>query len=494
MKLEEGLNAVKVALVKEMRDKGDNPYPYRFEVNTDSAKIKKEADKLEPGQSLEGKVSLGGRIMSQRRMGKIAFIDLDDGEGRVQLLVRKNKLGSEGYKDLTGFAVGDIVGIEGVPCKSRRGEVSIDVRDYQILTRSLRNLPDKFHGVKDKEIRYRQRSLDLMTDLAVREVFVKRSKAISEMRKFLDGKGFLEVEIPTLQSIYGGASARPFTTTLNALGIPLYLSISPELYLKRLIVGGLNKNYTICKNFRNEGIDKTHNPEFTMMECYWAFADYNDMMELTETMYEHIFNEVNGSTRINYQDHEIDFKTPWERVTMYDAINRVLGLDVSNMDKAEIAAEIARRDLSNIPYVGDDESRGEVVQELFEQYVEDTLVGPVFITDHPKESTPLCKGHRRDPNLIERFEPFVAGMEIGNAYSELNDPILQRQLFAEQVEQLRAGNEEAHPYDGDFVRALEYGMPPTGGLGLGIDRMVMLLTEQPSIRDVILFPFMRPEK
>jgi lysyl-tRNA synthetase, class II len=487
------LNQDKINEIEELFLCGENPYPYSYNVTNYTDDVLKAGDKLQPGESSEDLAGLAGRVMGIRKMGKISFLDLQDNKGQLQICLRKNELGETQYQKLKNIGIGDFIGVHGNIARTRRGEVSINVDEYTILSRALRNLPDKFHGLKDKETKYRQRELDLIVNKEVREVFKKRSKTITLMRKYLDDAGFLEVEIPTLQSVYGGASARPFITELNALRIPLYLSISPELYLKRLIVGGIDKNYTICKNFRNEGIDKTHNPEFTMMECYWAYADYNDMMELTENMYEHIFNEVNGKTTILYNGQEIDFKTPWERKTMYQAILETTGINVSEMSKADLVKEIASKGLDKIPYVADEETKGELVQEIFEQYVEETLLGPIFITDHPKESTPLCKQHRQYPELIERFEPFVMGMEIGNAYSELNDPILQRKLFVEQAEQLLLGNEEAHPFDKDFLRALEYGMPPTGGLGLGIDRMVMLLTEQYSIRDVILFPFMRPE-
>jgi len=487
------LNQDKISEIEEITSRGENPYPYSYKVTDYTNNILKKGDKLHPGESSDDKAGLAGRVMGIRKMGKIAFLDIQDNEGQLQVCLRKNELGEDQYQQLKSVGIGDFIGVQGNIARTRRGEISINANEYTILSRALRNLPDKFHGLKDKGTRYRQRELDLLVNEEIKEVFKKRSKAITLMRNYLDSQGFLEVEIPTLQSVYGGASARPFMTELNALGTTLYLSISPELYLKRLIVGGIDKNYTICKNFRNEGIDKTHNPEFTMMECYWAYADYNDMMELTEKMYESIFNEINGKTTIDYYGKEIDFKAPWERKTMYQSIQEATGMNVANMTKEEIADQIIKKKLDKIPYIADDETRGELIQEIFEQYGEESLVGPVFITDHPKESTPLCKQHRQHSELIERFEPFVVGMEIGNAYSELNDPLLQMKLFEEQAERLRVGDEEAHPYDKDFLRALEYGMPPTGGLGLGIDRMVMLLTEQYSIRDVILFPFMRPE-
>jgi lysyl-tRNA synthetase, class II len=490
----EGIVVEKLSEIDRIRSTGINPYPYSFAVDSTTTRIKDQGQNLQNGNGLESTVKIAGRLSAVRKLGKISFYDLQDKFGSVQLCLRKNGVTADTYREMNNAAVGDLVGVDGNIIRTRRGEISVNIQNYVLLAKTLRNFPDRFHGLKNLEARYRQRELDLIMNRDVQEVFKKRSQAIKLMRDFLDTKGFLEVEIPTLQTVYGGASARPFTTRMNALNLDLYMSISPELYLKRLIVGGLEKVYTICKNFRNEGIDKTHNPEFTMMECYGAYSDYHTMMELTEQMYENIFQEVNGRTTINFNGNEIDFKSPWKRLTMYEAINQRWAINIDSMTRQEIIDYIDSENLEKIPYVDDSQTRGELVQELFEQYVEDDLIGPVFITDHPKETTPLCKVHRDDPNLIERFEPFVAGMEIGNAYSELNDPVLQRQLFDEQAQRRDSGVEETHPYDKDFLRALEYGMPPTGGLGLGIDRMVMLLTEQYSIRDVILFPFMKPER
>jgi lysyl-tRNA synthetase, class II len=362
--------------------------------------------------------------------------------------------------------------------RTRSGELTVNTHDYDVLCKSLRPLPDKHSGLKDSEMRYRHRSLDLIMNPEVKRNFIIRTKAIDAMRNFLNSEGYHEFETPLLQPIYGGANARPFVTRINALDVPAYLNISPELYLKRLIVGGLDKVYTICKNFRNEGVDRTHNPEFTMMECYAAYRDYNDMMKLTEEMYADIFNKVLGTIKVNYQGTEIDFSPPWERISMYDAVGRYAGID---------AADISTDN-------DEDMDKGTLVQKLFEEHCEKHLIQPTFVIDHPKESTPLCKEHRDDPDLIERFEPFVYGVEIGNAYSELNDPLLQRYLLLDQEESRMLGDEEAHPLDEDFLTALEYGMPPTGGLGLGIDRMVMFMTDSRSIRDVILFPFMKPNQ
>lgn len=479
--------------IQNLRDAGINPYPYRYERQNRANEIIRQYAELQAGQETEREVSVAGRIRALRKMGKSKFADLYDLTGKVQLFFNKKNLGKEQYDLLKNLDIGDIVGVQGKVFKTKRGETSINVDNYQFLCKPTRPLPDKYHGLKDPEFRSRHRSVDLIVNEEVKETFVKRTKAISAMREFLDDLGFLEVEIPTLQPIYGGASARPFTSHLNALGMEVFLSISPELYLKRLIVGGMEAVYTICKNFRNEGIDKTHNPEFTMMECYWSFADYNDMMELTENMYAHIFNKVNGTTKFNYGGIELDVQPPWERITMYDAIEKFTGINPKGLSRDELAQAVEQSNQIGFEIL-EDETKYVIVDQLFKLYVEENLKGPVFVTDHPKESTPLCKVHRSDPELIERFEPYIMGSEIGNAYSELNDPVHQRYLLEEQARQLREGDGEAHPMDEDFVTAIEYGMTPTGGLGLGIDRMVMFMTGKTNIREVILFPFMRPEK
>jgi len=359
-----------------------------------------------------------------------------------------------------------------------------------LLSKSLHPLPEKFHGLQDSEIRYRQRYVDLIANQEVKNIFLARSKIISAMREFLDKKGFTEVEIPTLQHIYGGANAKPFKTHINAWNLDLYLSISPELYLKKLIVGGYEKVYTITKNFRNEGVDKTHNPEFTGMECYWSGADYNDMMSLTEDIYEYIAMKVLGTTDLEYQGTKISLKKPWKRMTMYEALIHYAKIDVEKLSDNEIYDLL---DQNNIEYKMDLTSRGLAIALLFEELCEKNLIQPVFITDHPKETSPLCKLKRGNPDLIERFEPYINTWEMGNAYSELTDPILQRKLFEEQAERGRGGDEEAQQMDEDFLRSIEYGLPPTGGLGLGVDRMVMILTNAISIREVIFFPTMKPE-
>ena len=482
----------RIRKARELVEKGINPYPYNYNKRNKTTDVKELTNGIKEGEKLEDIVSLAGRIRSIRRMGRVTFMDLQDLAGKTQLYFQENNLRKQSYKVLRKLDLGDLLGVEGNVFRTQKGEPSVNVRNYTILSKTIRPLPDNYYGIKDKEFRYRQRSVDLIMNDDVKDTFLKRSKAVSTMRKFLENEGFMEVETPLLQTVYGGASAKPFKTKLNALNIPLYMSISPELHLKRLIVGGLEKVYTICKNFRNEGIDATHNPEFTMMECYWACADYNDMMKLTEDMYAHIFNEVLGTTKVNYQRVELDFTPPWKRVKMYDSVKKYAGIDVEKMTKEDLAAEIKKKGYDDKITVVEEDTKGTLVQELFELHAEDKYIQPTFIIDHPKESTPLCKAHRENPELIERFEPFVYGMEIGNAYSELNDPVLQRILFEEQEKAIAAGSEKAEPLDEEFLRAIEYGMPTTGGLGLGIDRMVMLMTDSKSIRDVILFPFMKP--
>ncbi|MFH2028977.1 MAG: lysine--tRNA ligase [Nanoarchaeota archaeon] len=472
-----------------LRAAGINPYPHSYDQRHFAAELKDTYSGLSNEQSTGDKVSIAGRIMGIRNFGGSMFMDIQDFTGKSQVFFRKKDIGNERYQSLRNLDIGDILGVQGTVFKTRTGEITVNSSDYAVLCKSLLSLPEKYHGLKDKGERYRHRSVDLIMDQGVRETFKRRSQAISAKRRFLDDAGFLEVEIPTLQTVYGGANARPFTTHLHAHDMDLYLSISPELYLKRLIVGGLERVYTICKNFRNEGVDRTHNPEFTMMECYQAFADYKDMMDLTENMYQFIFSQVLGTTRVNYQGTEINFKPPWQRMTMYEAVKKYTGVDVSSMSKEDI---LRTGKLNPAEY--QDYTRGELVQALFETYCEDKLVQPTFITDHPKETSPLCKIHRDDPDLIERFEPFVHGVEIGNAYSEMNDPILQRQLLVSQNQQRLAGDLEAQALDLDFLTAMDYGMPPTGGLGLGTDRLVMFLTNSPSIRDVLFFPIMKPSE
>jgi len=474
----------KLSLLKE---EGVNPFPYSFDKKDSAIELHKKFDeKLKAEEHSKATASIAGRIKTLRIMGKASFIDIEDESGKMQLYLQIDNISN--YKDIKKFDIGDWIGVKGIIFKTKTGELTIEVRELEILCKAIRPLPSNWYGLKDPEIRYRRRELDLIMNKDVLQTFKMRSKAASLMREFLESKGFLEVETPLLQPVYGGANAKPFMTKLNALDMNLYLSISPELYLKRLIIGGYEKVYTICKNFRNEGIDKSHNPEFTMMECYAAYWDYTDMMKLTEDMYAYIFKKVIGTTKVKFGDVELDFTPPWKRLTMYDALKEHSGINVEKMSKKDIEKAIKDKGLK-IEY-DKDWPKGLIVMALFDEFCEHKIIQPTFIIDHPMESSPLCKVHRKNPELIERFEPVAFGMEIGNAYSELNDPFVQRKHFEEQLKLLKeAGN--PHPLDEGFLEALEQGMPPTGGLGVGFDRLVMFLTGKQSIRDVILFPFMK---
>jgi len=469
--------------LEELRKLGVEPYPYSYNKNTNTEDIQKL--KLKKEEKLKNSVSLAGRIITLRPMGKAAFGHLQDQTGKVQFYIKEDQV--KNYNILKKFDIGDFIGIKGNPFKTKRGENSIWVKEFTLLSKAIRPLPEKWHGLKDIETRYRQRYVDLAVNPEVKETFILRSKIIETVREFMKKNDFIEVETPTLQPTYGGANARPFKTKINAWDLDLYLSISPELYLKRLIVGGLERVYTICKNFRNEGVDKTHNPEFTMLESYAMYWDYEDVMKFTEEMYEYVAKKVLGTTKVDYQGIKINFKKPWIRLTMLGAIKKYLKVDVTKLNEKEIKKLLKKLNLEFYHYSKD------LAIELLFSLVEPKLIQPVFITDHPKESTPLCKLKRGNHDLIERFEPFINGWEVGNAYSELNDPLQQKHLLEQQEEKGRGGDEEYHPMDEDFIRSLEIGMPPTGGLGLGIDRMVMLMTNAKTIRDVILFPTMRPE-
>lgn len=484
MPTEEELIAERKKKLEEFRKQGINPYPYKYEPTHTAKQILEKYGNVQIERTKD-KVNVAGRIMSMRRMGKIAFGHIQDYTGKVQLFFREEELGKN-YELLKLYDIGDWIGAEGFVFKTKAGEVTVDVQKATILCKSTRPFPEKWHGLKDVEIRYRKRYLDLIMNPDVREVFRKRTKIIDAIRTVLNSRGFLEVETPVLQPIYGGAAAKPFKTHLNALNADVYLRIATELHLKRLIVGGFDKVYEIGKNFRNEDIDRSHNPEFTAIEIYQAYADFKDMMELTEDLYVAAAKTIHGATAFEYQDKTIDVKKPWKSYTMIGAIKEFGNVDVEKLDDKGLFAKVPRKDL-----LPPKPTRGQLIQALFEQLVEEKLIQPTFITHHPKETTPLCKPCRDHPALVERFEPFIAGMEVANAYSELNDPILQRKLLEEQAKELRAGSAEAHPMDEDFVQAIEYGMPPTGGLGIGIDRMIMLLTNSPSIRDVLFFPFMK---
>lgn len=473
--------------LKELEAMHINPYPYSFKQENHAAEIREKYKSLQPDKQTQDHVSVAGRIMAFRGMGKASFLHIQDQTGKLQLYVREDIIGAEKYSLLKKIDIGDIVGVKGTIFATRTGEITVNVSDIELLCKSIRPLPEKYHGIKDTEIKYRQRYLDLIMNQDTKNVFIVRTKIIASIREFLNSMGFMEFETPVLQPIYGGAKAKPFMTVHNTLKMKLYLRISNELYLKRLLVGGFEKIYEIVKDFRNEGIDTTHNPEFTMIEIYWAYVDYNEMMRLFEGMYSYVAQKVLGKTQINYQGNIIDFRTPWERITMKDAIKKYADIDVDDLDDSELKT-LART--YNLEIEGE-LTRGKITEGLFEELVEEKLIQPTFVIDFPRESSPLCKLHRKDPKLIERFEPYCNGWEIGNAYSELNDPLEQRKLLEQQAAELRAGAEQANPMDEDFVQALEYGMPPAGGLGLGIDRMIMLLTNQPCIRDVILFPTMK---
>ncbi len=489
MEEENRLVQEKIRKLNELKELDVNPYPYSYDKTHNSAEIKQKHDGLAAEEKTEDKVKVAGRIMQMRNMGKAAFVHIQDETGKIQLYFRKDDIG-EKYKLLKKVDIGDIVGVEGTVFKTKTGEVSVYVSDYDILCKSIQTLPEKFHGLKDDELRYRKRELDLIMNPEVKEIFVKRAKILKYIREFLDEKGFIEMTTPILQTQYGGANARPFETKINAWNMPMYLKISPELFLKRLMVGGFEKIYDMNYNFRNEGVDKTHNPEFYMIEYYWAYADREKIMELTEELWEYVALKVNGVTHVEREGVKIDFKRPWNQIKMADAIKEHINADLSNMTDEEIQ-DIMRG--YNVEYEGDF-NRGTAMALLFEELCEDKLIQPTHVLDHPIESTPLCKPTKYDPKLVERTEFYVNGWECGNGYSELNDPILQRQLLEQQAEQLRAGAEEAHPMDEAFVNAIETGMPPAGGLGFGVDRMVILLTGADSIRDVIPFPTMKPEQ
>jgi lysyl-tRNA synthetase class 2 len=477
-------------------ERGQLPHPPRVIHHHTAAEAVQmyEAAEAELPEGSEEKpqinVEVAGRLVAIRIMGKSTFAHIQDGTGRIQLYFKKNDLGDELYQQFVkDFDLGDFIAAQGYLFRTRTGEVTVHVTNYQLASKALHPLPEKWHGLRDIETRYRQRYLDLIANPEVRDIFIKRSQIITAMRKFLDGEGFLEVETPALQPIYGGAMARPFTTYHNALDMQLYLRISDELYLKRLIVGGFDKVYEICKDFRNEGVSTKHNPEFTMMECYWAYADYQDIMRLVENMIAFIAQEVLGTTQIVFNGQEVDLTPPWPRLNLAESIKERTGIDIfdtySDVKALWDACQSQGLEVSPQP------TWGKLVEELLGEYIEPTIVNPAFIHTYPFDISPLAKQNPDDSRVVERFEAFVAGMEIGNAYSELNDPITQRQRFLEQQAGSAAGDEEAHLMDDDYVLALMQGMPPTGGLGIGVDRVVMLLTDQQSIREVILFPHMR---
>ncbi len=473
-----------------LREQGIDPFGKRFErtnATNELLSLYGEFSKEELEEK-EISVSIAGRIMTKRGKGKAGFAHIQDLHGQVQIYVRKDAVGDEEYELFKTADLGDLVGIEGKVFKTNVGELSVKATGFTLLTKSLRPLPDKYHGLKDVEQRYRQRYLDLITSMESRETFVTRSKIIREMRRYLDDNGYLEVETPMMHAIAGGASARPFITHHNALDMELYMRIAIELHLKRLIVGGLEKVYEIGRVFRNEGVSTRHNPEFTMIELYEAYADYKDIMKLTENMVAHIAKQVLGTTTIQYGDYEINLEPEWTRLHMVDAIKEHSGADFWNPMSVEEARELAKE--HNVE-IKDTMEVGHIINEFFEQKVEDKLIQPTFIYGHPVEISPLAKKNDEDPRFTDRFELFIVAREHANAFTELNDPIDQKERFEAQLKEREQGNDEAHMMDNDYIEALEYGMPPTGGLGIGIDRLVMLLTNAPSIRDVLLFPAMR---
>jgi len=473
-----------------LREQGIDPFGKRFERTHSAKQIIEEYDSFtkEELEEKEVTVILAGRIMTKRGKGKAGFAHIQDLSGQIQIYVRKDAVGDEQYEIFDSADLGDIVGVKGTIFKTKVGELSIKVNDFQLLTKSLRPLPEKFHGLKDVEQRYRQRYLDLIMNPDTKKTFITRSLIIQSMRRYLDNNGYLEVETPMMHAIAGGAAARPFITHHNALDIPLYMRIAIELHLKRLIVGGLEKVYEIGRVFRNEGVSTRHNPEFTMLELYEAYADYRDIMSLTENMIAHIAQEVLGTTKVTYGDYEVDLTPKWNRIHMVDAIKEHTGVDFWPEMSTEEARRLAKEHGVEIK---DNMQYGHIVNEFFEQKVEDKLIQPTFIYGHPVEISPLAKKNADDPRFTDRFELFIVGREHANAFTELNDPIDQKERFEAQLKEREAGNDEAHMMDEDFVEALEYGMPPTGGLGIGIDRLVMLLTNSPSIRDVLLFPLMK---
>ena len=482
---ENHLIAIRKEKLEELKKAGKDPFKItKYNRTHLSQNIKNHYD------DLEGKdVSVAGRIMAKRIMGKASFCTIQDAEGKIQSYVSINDLGEESYAEFKTYDIGDIIGIKGFVFKTRTEEISIHAKEVVLLTKSLRPLPEKFHGLKDTELRYRQRYVDLIMNPEVKDTFMIRSKIIKEIKNVLDNKGYVEVETPILNTIAGGAAARPFITHHNTLNMDMYLRIANELYLKRLIVGGFDRVYEMGRMFRNEGISIKHNPEFTSIELYAAYQDYNDMMDITEEIISTVAQKVLGTTKITYQGTPIDLTPNWKRISMIDSIKEVTGIDFNILNTDEEASDAARK--IGIEIDGTLE-RGNVINLVFEERVEETLIQPTFIIDYPVEVSPLTKRKPSDPRLVERFEVFIGGREYGNAYSELNDPIDQYERFLAQVKQKEAGDEEANDMDDDFVQALEYGMPPTGGLGIGIDRLIMLLTDSASIRDVLLFPTMKP--
>ena len=472
--------------LNELQEQGKNPFEItKFNRTNTAGEIKANYEQFE-----QKDVTVAGRIIAKRIMGKASFCTIQDCDEKIQSYVSINDLGEESYKLFKTYDIGDIIGITGFVFKTRTEEISVHAKEVTLLTKSLRPLPEKFHGLKDPDLRYRQRYTDLIVNPEVKNTFILRSKIMKEIRNFMDGKGYMEVETPMLTTVATGDAARPFITHHNTLNLEMYLRIAPELNLKRLIVGGIDKVFEIGKNFRNEGMDIKHNPEFTNMEFYSAYEDYHDMMNMAEELISTVAKNVLGTTKIKYGDLDIDLTPGWKRITMIDSIKEACGVDFNNIKTDEEAQAIAKE--KNVEFEEIKNTRGHIINEFFETFVEETLIQPTFIMDYPVEISPLTKRKKDQPELVERFELFIGGREYGNAYSELNDPIDQYQRFLKQVEAKEKGDEEAGGMDEDFVTALEIGLPPTGGMGIGLDRLVMLLTNSASIRDVIFFPTMKP--
>jgi len=478
----------RIRKLNEIREKGINPYPYKFDKTADS-RIKEKYSKLKEEERTKEKFAIAGRIMQMRNMGKAAFSHIQDEWGRIQLYLRQDDIGKDKYKLIKKLDLGDYIGVKGSLFKTKTGEITVYVDDFEILCKSLRPLPEKYHGIKDSEIRYRKRYLDLLMNPEVKDLFKRRAKIISLVRKYLDELEFLEVDTPVLQVLYGGTNAKPFKTHINAYDMPMYLRVAPELYLKRLVIGGFEKVYEIARNFRNEGVDQTHNPEFSMIEWYEAYVDYHTMMDRAEEMIKMIAKEVNGSLKLDVFDRNVNLDKKWPRIPMTESIKKHLGLNIEKSSLEELKEFCQEKNVD----IRGAKSKGSLTFAIFDKLVCEDLVEPTWIIDYPKEVSPLSKVHRSNPELVERYELYIGGKEICDGWSELIDPQVQRKRFEVEQKSMREGNEEAHPMDKDFIEALEYGFPVCGGIGMGIDRLVMLITNKWSIREVIFFPIMKPE-
>ena len=476
--------------IEELKREGIDPFGHSFNRTYKIKDLIEENKDLQVGECGKEKASVAGRLMALRTHGKAIFANIEDVSGRIQIYIKSNKVGEDAFKLFSKIGVGDILGVSGLIFRTRTGEVTVFVEEFSLLCKSVRSLPEKWHGLKDVEVRYRKRYLDLIVNPSVREIFIKRSKVVQSIRNFLDNRGFLEVQTPIMQPIPGGATARPFITHHNTLHRDLYLRIATELYLKRLIVGGLEKVYELGCDFRNEGISTKHNPEFTMLELYEAYGDYYSMMTITEELIIYVIKNVFGSLEVEYQGNKINFTPPWKRISMCKVIEEVSGINIEKILQKDFDKIIKKHGLNIKGKI----NRGEITNELFEKYVEPTLIQPTFIFDYPLEISPLSKQKKDNPGLVERFELFVNSMELANAFTELNDPAEQKRRFEEQVAKRKAGDMESHFMDEDYIEALEYGMPPTGGLGIGIDRLMMLLTNSDSIKEVILFPQLKSKE